>query len=171
LFVYVYVSSRKLVKRKSLNQVYVWIEFMNGYSNWVYVGYINSIYVWFENLFSTYVILGYIRSSCNHLTSKLTFTNLCIHRKTWNHMKKKNVVELKTYKFTNLCNKVLMEDLQIQSFTVINDALTKFVRENALMQFIRKKAHEARTFFFLVTNRNRIQRWETVFKILYKGQI
>jgi hypothetical protein len=63
-------------------------------------------------------------------------------------MKKKNVVELKTYKFTNLCNKVLMEDLQIESFTVINDALTKFVRENALMRFIRKKAHEARTLFF-----------------------
>jgi hypothetical protein len=41
-----------------------------------------------------------------------------------------------------------MEDLQIQSFTVINDALTKFVRENALMRFIRKKAHEARTLFF-----------------------
>jgi hypothetical protein len=52
---------------------------------------------------------------------------------------KNNVVELKTYKFTNLCNKVLMEDLQIQSFTVINDALMKLVRENPLMRFIRKK--------------------------------
>jgi hypothetical protein len=58
-----------------------------------------------------------------------------------NRLKNKieNVVELNEYKFNNMCNEVLMKYLQIQSLIKIIDKLMRFVRENALMRFMRER--------------------------------
>jgi hypothetical protein len=58
-----------------------------------------------------------------------------------NRLKNKieNVVELNEYKFNNMCNEVLMKYRQIQSLIKIIDKLMRFVRENALMRFMRER--------------------------------
>jgi hypothetical protein len=49
-----------------------------------------------------------------------------------------NVIELNEYNISNICNRVLIKYLQIQSLIEINDKLMG-LRENILMEFMMEK--------------------------------
>jgi hypothetical protein len=53
-------------------------------------------------------------------------------------MKIENAMELNEYKFSNICNRVLIKYLQIQSLIEINDKLMG-LRENTLIGFMMEK--------------------------------